>query len=728
MNGKNNAFKIRPAGRHILTIGRDLIKDKYAAIVELVKNAYDADSSEVRIIFEADSDNNGYSVVIKDNGHGMSRDTVINKWLVPSTEDKVNRRESPNGRIMQGSKGIGRYAASVLGNDLLLETIADGEVTRVYVDWSDFENSVFLEDVEVLVETDEADKPNGTYLEISGGKEYFEEWDEKQFDKLRFELKKLMPPEEEKVHTDQELSGTGSFDIFFKITNFSEKLDIEEYLKPYPLLNLFDYRISGKINSDGKGSLTYSQQKARNTVDENIEFDLGKPTDCGKLTFDIRVYDRESESLDALIGRGLKDEKNGNYLGKQQTKKLLNEYCGIGVYRNGFRIRPLGDPDFDWLRLNARRVQNPSKCIGNNQVIGYVLIESEAESNLIEKSARDGLKENNSFEKLKEITKEVINELEERRFSYRKKAGLSRSALKIEQELEKLFNYDNLKTGIRTKLKKQGIDNKSTENIIELIEEEEKGKNRIAENIRETVAIYQGQATLGKIINIVLHEGRSPLNAFKNQKANLEDRIKRFKNKRDPRIAENILEIAERYSVNVDKFVKLFERLDPLASGKRGPKRNFLVKKTIIDSFEIFEKQLKENDICFNVSGSDDLEFFGWYQDFFTIFTNLIDNSIYWITHKSVPEKKITVSIANNKGELQYIDYKDSGPGIEGFLIDSGAIFEPEFSTKPEGTGLGLALAGEASDRNNLDLKAFESPEGAYFRLQIREGEENENN
>jgi DNA mismatch repair ATPase MutL len=78
---ESGSYKIRPAGRHLLTIGRELIQDKYAAVVELVKNAYDADSPDVIIEFRGFQDSNGYSVVIADHGHGMSRDTVIDKWI-----------------------------------------------------------------------------------------------------------------------------------------------------------------------------------------------------------------------------------------------------------------------------------------------------------------------------------------------------------------------------------------------------------------------------------------------------------------------------------------------------------------------------------------------------------------------------------------------------------------------------------------------------------------------
>ena len=117
------SYTIRPAGRLLLTIGRDLIQDSYAAVVELVKNAYDADSPDVHVAFSKRRKQQHYTITITDNGHGMTRHDVLTKWLVPATTDKLKRRKSPSGRIMQGRKGIGRYAASILGSDLMLETI-----------------------------------------------------------------------------------------------------------------------------------------------------------------------------------------------------------------------------------------------------------------------------------------------------------------------------------------------------------------------------------------------------------------------------------------------------------------------------------------------------------------------------------------------------------------------------------------------------------------------------
>lgn len=712
---ETGAYRIRPAGRHLLTIGRDLIKDSYAAVVELVKNAYDADSPSVDIVFLAKEDQSGYIIKIQDYGHGMTRDTVINKWMVPSTRDKLERKVSPKGRVMQGRKGVGRYAASVLGANLLLETVSEeSEETVVFVEWNSFETAQYLEDVEVLIESQTTNKKSGTLLTIEGDSEYLAEWNEKQFDQLRFELKKLIPPTIDMFEEEQD------FRINLKIVGFDCVPEIDEEVEPYPIFELFDYKVSGFINANGTGELTYSTQKVTNSVEEKIEIQLDTPTHCGDLEFDIRVYDREPKAIDALIGRGLKDEL-GNYVGKLQAKQILNESNGVGVYRHGFRIRPLGDPDFDWLRLNEQRVQNPSMRIGSNQVIGFVRIQAEERSNLIEKSARDGLQENNSYAQLKELTKQVIGKLEERRFSYRRKAGLSNSTVKLERELERIFSFDSLKTDIHKKLVKSGMSESAATEVIALITLEEKEKNKAVENIRQAVATYQGQATLGKIINVVLHEGRRPLSFFRNEVPRIARFKKRLEETGEPQNLEKIIEITQGVESNAAIFSELFKRLDPLAAGRRPSRKDIKIKKEINDVFSIFRQEMEDNQVSFEVVGDESLTFSSWTQDVHAIFANLIDNSIFWLKEKSI-KRKITVKIESEADKLLFIDYKDTGPGIEPSLIADGVIFEPQFSTKSSGTGIGLAIAGEAAQRMGLDLKALESTTGAYFRLEVREG------
>lgn len=720
MKNKSDFFSIRPAGRHILTIGRDLIQDQYAAIVELIKNAYDADSHEVSVKFEISQERDNIKVSITDNGHGMSRDTIINKWLVPSTDDKLKRRISPKGRVMQGRKGVGRYAASILGDDLLLETVTStGEKNTVYVEWKNFEQAEYLDDVEVLVETQSTNLPSGTILTITGNDEKVKEWGLNEIQKLKFELKKLISPV---ATTLSDIADKDSMLIRLTYDDFSgnKKVLQEDKIEPFPIFELFDYQISGYINNDGKGELTFINQKVRNAITENINIDFEAPTECGMLSFDIRVYDREPDAIEKLIKRGLKDEE-GHYLGKLQARQLLNEYNGIGVYRNGFRIRPLGDSDFDWLKLNEQRVQNPSLRIGSNQVIGYVEIQPEELSTLEEKSARDGLRDNNAYKKLKQITRKLISDLETRRFEYRQKAGLSRQTIKVERELERLFEFEEMKQGVYKKLTKSGVSEQLANDVIAIISKEEEEKNRIADDIRKIVAIYQGQATLGKIINVILHEGRKPLGFFVNQMPFVVKWAAQWAGSRNPEYIEKLTRVTSHWGMNADIFVKLFKRLDPLAAGKRESKEPFVLKDAIKGATQIFENEMSINNIELEITGSDTLKMNGWYQDIYIIFTNLIDNSIYWMLEKNTSDKKIAINISEQNNQLEYLDYYDNGPGIEPNLIESAVIFEPEFSTKPGGTGLGLAIAGEAATRNGLVLKAFESEIGAYFRLQPSE-------
>jgi hypothetical protein len=120
----NPIRRIRPSGRHLATIGKELIQNEAAAIIELVKNAYDADADEIKIQLFLDDINKTVEILIVDNGHGMDLDTFLHKWMVPSTNDKFIRKQSPTkSRMMQGRKGIGRYAVALLGNKLSITSI-----------------------------------------------------------------------------------------------------------------------------------------------------------------------------------------------------------------------------------------------------------------------------------------------------------------------------------------------------------------------------------------------------------------------------------------------------------------------------------------------------------------------------------------------------------------------------------------------------------------------------
>ncbi len=746
MSGSNNGYyKIRPAGRHLITIGRDLIKDKYAAIVELVKNSYDADSEFCKValipyvkeeIHEGIKiEKKGIKVEVRDQGHGMDWNTVVNKWMVPSTDDKLIRKISPSGRLMQGRKGVGRYAASMLGDDLLLETIdKSGKLTTLYLVWNDFENAEYLEDVNILIEEKEANMAAGTSIIIIGDERHLNDWDNKQIQNLRFELKKLIPPPI--LDFDKLLENESKFKITLELGNFAfdGQLPIQgtnsiEEIEPYPLFELYDYRISGIISETGVASLKFHNNRSGESFEVLRDFRIYLNQDkkrrneqayCGIVKIDFRVFDRDPSSIDGLISRGLKDPSSGQYVGRREARLILDSFNGIGVFRNGFRIRPLGDPGYDWLELDKERVQNPSLKIGSDQIIGFIHIDSEESSGLEEKSARDGLKENAQYFGLQEICKQILLQLEQRRFIYRKNIGLGRSGRKVDEKINSLFDFSDLKQKINHELENTSISNDKKDLINKIIADKELINNKVAEELKQIVTQYQGQATVGKIVNVILHEGRKPLGYFINIVPIIETWKTELKNEFDQEILDKIVDRLTVLNEQSDIFVRLFKKLDPLSAKKRDVKKDFNVKEVINVVQDVFLGELNRLQIKYIIDCDEDQTCFGWKEDLYIALTNLVDNSIYWLQTVVTKPREIFIKVYE-EGDIFFIEYKDSGPGIEKELIESEVIFEPEFSKKTGGgTGLGLAIAGEALLRIDGELKAIYSTEGAFFKISIK--------
>lgn len=734
-------YKIRPAARLIHTIGSDLIGDSYAALVELVKNSYDADATKVDIIFNYTviGGENALIISIKDDGHGMDFDTVINKWLVPATNDKLIRKVSKKGtRTLQGRKGIGRFAASILGQEMTLSTVDEnGEKSEAVIDWRIFKTDDFLENIELLIEKKQTQESSGTellivakdenYTEIvlndDGQEEVLEKtdsklsyWNKSTLEQLINELRKLISPFEESIDDDFKIN------LSFQNSPFPE-IDENIQIDTYPIIKFYDYRISGTISEQGKANLLFENNVNPDVVqNERITktFDLtGNNKYCGLIKVDFRVFDREPEAIDNLINKGLINPVSKNLMGKRQAKRLLDEVYGVNIYKNFFRIRPYGNGGIDWLDLDKDRIQNFTLKISNNQIVGFVTIQSEEKSGLEEKSARDGLKENEHYFGLKELSQKALFELETRRLAYRIKSEKSRGKqTKVQDSINSLFSLAEVKTTIGKKLSEFKIHKKAIDEIDTILTKEEEKKLELKEEIEKTIAIYQGQATLGKIVNFILHEGRKPLQFFNSETKVMERYLKFYRATKDEENLDELTNSINGFKVNSKFISNLFKRISPLAKQKRDKKRNFSAVQIINESKDVFKSHLENANITFTVMGDKNIEIFGWSEDLYIALTNLIENSIYWLAISKRKTKEIKIDVIQNNNTV-IIDYRDTGPGLSDLEIESGAIFEPGYSKKINGTGLGLAIAGESIDRLNGELSARKSTEGAYFQIEI---------
>ncbi len=738
-------MKIRPASRHIFAIGRDLINDKRSAIIELVKNSYDADADFVKIKFSSSKEkssseyDNEIRIEILDNGHGMSSDVITDKWMVPSTDDKLTRKTSPKGRLMQGRKGLGRYAAAILGDCLELETISNKKKSRIIIDWKDFKKFEYLDELNFISQEETTSEDNGTKLIIMGENNYLFDWTEEAINQLLKDLRKLINPFQEKEDFKIHLE-FGEFYLkkfknekyeiepipvletpLYNLKGNIREVNIQDFIKdnkdiPSFTLKLLNLKLKQNINKiiifKGIYENLWSKKTSSEKIYKIIDFDIEKHLYCGKIGLDFRVFDREPEAIEKVIEKGLNDNLEGQKYTVPEVKKIISQFSGIGIFRGDFRIRPYGEEDNDWLGLDKRRVDDPSRKIGSKQIIGFVNILPEEESYLEENSARNGLKENNHFTFLKDSLKCVLGEFESLRYDYRERTGKSRTEKSTEDVIQKALSLSKTFNKLSGKLKQLNIEENKAKSIEKVFQEEEKKREKEIDELRKIIAKYQGQVTLGKILSLVLHEGRRPLSYIKNQIPLMDKSIKETAFKDDDIILK--LDLEGLYN-NGNLLINLFNKIDPLSVKKRGKMKDFSLSEVINHTNRIFQNSIDKLKIKIEKKIEND-KLFGWKEDFFMIFANLLDNSIYWFEKYPIESSKIIISSIIENGRI-IISYVDNGIGIEEEAIRQEKIFEPGYSTKPEGTGLGLPIVGEAASRNGYEIKAEYQENGASFIL-----------
>lgn len=702
----------RPKARLISTIGSEIIKDNYAAIIELVKNSYDADANKVEISFSARG--NDFTIIIRDDGIGMSKETIFEKWLVPATDDKLMNKYSPKGRKVQGRKGIGRFSAGVLGEKLTMKSVNNGYESSIYIDWNEFSSAKFLDEVEVVIDEVKTNKPNGTEFIIHPTVNQSKEWTDDALGELIKELSKTITPIQKE---------TPKFKIFLNIDNeVSLKFSGNIEIKPFAILDLYNYSAIGNINGQ---KIKFIYENKYENLKEEIEADLGDKliNICGDINFEFRAFDRDPSVIKSLTKNEMFKKMDGSKMADVEIREMLNDICGVFIFRNDFRIRPYGDVDFDWLNLDKERVQNPSVKLGANQLFGIIKIEDEEKSNLIDKSARDGLKQNESYAIFKKIILYIIREIENKRYSYRKNTGKGRNVKTSEnyiilENINKLSSHKQIETSVTDILKNESLSDSAKTNLKQTFDKYEKESEKIAKNIQEQIAMYQGQATLGKIMDIIMHEVKKPLSWFNNNSEDMYIYYSEYNRTGNKAWINKILEKSETAAEQSSHIVALFKRLDPLATKTRKTCQNIKIDRIIDDVITVFRQKIEKYDIDININCNKNISFFGWKSDLMMSLTNIVENSIYWLaTNKA--KKLININVALKEMKL-IIDISDNGPGIPIDYILSGCIFDPGFSGKYEGgSGLGLPIAGEAIARNAGLLKAIESAEGALFRIEL---------
>ena len=375
---------------------------------------------------------------------------------------------------------------------------------------------------------------------------------------------------------------------------------------------------------------------------------------------------------------------------------------------------PYGEPDNDWLRLDLRRVQNPTKSLSNNQITGYIAITGDHNPSLHDRSHREGLDNNSSYSDLQNIMKLVLTELENIRFVSRRPNEQEDDKNKEQKGLFQSPDFSSIVQSVNN----EKPDKKVT---IDLISKAESDWKKQIKKLQNVLSQYHALATLGGIVDKVLHDGRQPLAKIQTE-AGLgyelaEDLVESdSKSKEFKLFKTGFKKIVSQSSVLRD----VFRRIEPFGGRKKGAPKKYYIENLIKDIFSIYESDLSESNIKTELPNSETLVSIDT-TELSEIFTNLITNSIYWL--KSVDENKryIRVLLSRQHDSALEILFSDTGPGVDKKYKDH--IFEPYFSRKSGGHGLGLCLVGEIVQdyyNGSVELLNSGSKSGAVFRIILR--------
>ncbi len=539
-------------------IGRENVSKLEGAVLEVVKNAYDADASVCCLYYS----NTEERVYILDNGCGMKEEVLRTHWMTIGNSSKKNSYITKNGRIQTGAKGIGRFALDRMSDQCDMLTISEEGGLEWIVDWRDFDGNKRISEVKARVyDTDvrllehvgikswrnQAVATEIEKCDFSGTGTAFlldhlhDVWDERTMNRLRNHLENLLPPDV-----------VQNFCVWF----FDDSTSVEEALITSANVESYDYRIDFQVIADWLDvQITRNEFDFRGEEQEvyvEAGFDeqeqvylQGQKKEKSFTMEEIGekenfIGDFEGVLYFYKITANKKDQERFYYKDITGRANLAKKFGGIKLYRDQFRVRPYGeygDNDFDWLELSARRNRSPAGLgkesgnwrVGSEQMLGTVSI-SRKNTNLEDAANRNGIQEGIGFSQLKRILLFVIAEFErDRQFVGRKLARYADKKDQLASELEKMRQLAEerkkweAEQAVRqeeknTKETEEKISNRNVppsvnpEDVINLVDEIEQKQEQELEDLRNENKMLQTLATTGIITNMFMHEIRTSTN------------------------------------------------------------------------------------------------------------------------------------------------------------------------------------------------------------------------
>jgi len=737
---KTGEVEFQPYARLISVLGDQLISDKWVGVIELVKNCYDADAENVFVRFRNfESKTETPFIEIEDDGIGMTIDTIQKVWMKPATPHKLNKKKNKDqqqrytkkGRLMQGDKGVGRFAIYKLGHHVEVFTKSkESEEVKLTLDFTpyaadEFEESdhvdKFLHEIKnkwVVNDTPEVivnEKNQGTTIKVYNIRN---SWKKDDLEKLLKAFYRMMPPVlpnsqnilrdfSVKVYwdADEQKTSQKSFDEIIKLAPFyfegtmsdSGEIDYKYKHNTQERTDSFSlFTDDIKVTKYDLWNLKFFREqflqlinKQEKAYKDNLE--VRRHPICGSFLFFLYAFDWKNPI------EGLKDDE----------KKFLQENS-VYLYRDNLRVFPYGERGVDWLMLSKLRAEDRAgNYFSYNDLIGFIFIGQNENPKLRDAADREGLMNiDGAFDDFIALIQAILKIMKDE-----VDIDKTRHALKKQKAVTTLHNqYESSFSTLQKKIAK--YDDK------DLIESSKKFfhiANTLVEKTREDLKITQELAGTGMAVEKATHD---TLSLLKQLKANIDDFSKKLeKNKIKP---EDLKEFLTELEESLEFLYQELQVLQPLFRVARKVTKDVSVKNVAERVLKYFRKEL-DGKISVSIEGSKDIIVKTNTGLVLQVLLNLMDNSIYWleqISSKSKKQIKIILDAQENT-----IIFADSGPGIEDGIEE--LVFSEFFSRKSEGRGLGLYIIKELLDRIDADISIVTEPslkvlKGANFFIQFK--------
>ena len=407
----------RPRARVLQLLGDELIGSPRLAVFELVKNAYDADANEVVVRLELATVGDS-AIVVADDGEGTSLDVLRSVWLVPGDDHRCRqrqdrRRSRRHHRLPLGEKGLGRFAVHKLGNRITLTTRAlDCDECVVDIDWNELVDKPFLDEAPVRIQVRPPEVftggRTGTRIEVRELRP--PPWTRREVRSLCNQITSICSPFEQagefravlripaREHWVEDLPDFAAI-LDRAMWRFRFRLDEARLDCTYEFRPAAGFNLELRTVPKTGDPLQLPPTADADRIDRKIVADAATSQGIGPLSGEFYVFDRDREVL-RRIGS------------TRPMTDYLDRNGGVRVYRDGIRVYNYGEPGDDWLGLDLRRVNAPTRRISRNIILGAVHLSLEASDGLREKTNREGFIDNDTCARLRQIVLGAIGVLE----------------------------------------------------------------------------------------------------------------------------------------------------------------------------------------------------------------------------------------------------------------------------------------------------------------------------